>query len=1188
MSANSQKIALRPSSSHISCIDRLSTELFNICSDNFSSVKNHWSDTERNKLQVIELFEVGQFHETDILLLPYHNECRLKTSLKILKPANTERKIIFSVQSGSIPLPQSQLEKFKIIEQQFLLVTYTDYTMNGSFSADRYAIDIRFRPSCLRLIDPSLRQSAAHPAHLDAIIDPGMLHTVYTTFRGQDNGLLCVEPHYLYGHPHGLDGEKRESLIVDSVVSPKNFYSNNRDWGSNNRDWGQGPEEKRENLYSTFDKGKYGKENEDNFNDVKSKVSSMRPKFNVDVVKKRRDSIVSIASKLKHSDQLPTTQEREELLKATEVMSGFLSSMVVRCDDPNLEKAGGSIKEACEDNEESFYQYFINEDLEWDEFEGSCQPSGHQGNRHRPERVESGLGMSDVTTGWSKVYHSPDRDKQSPHSLPDTRHSHLNRTGSGLSLPIINPTNISEENNMRFQGIRPEIMTNNQMRPVLHQQPMARHAPPGHGQTYSQAMMASQAPLVPMPSMFGHPQQGGQANTEHPPLPGGHRAQPGLLPTPVAPPPAQANLPSQFGATQVYCPPENIWPPIEQAAVGMQQQQPQQQPQLQQQHVQQQQQQQQPPPQQQAPMQQQPQPPQLAQPLHHQRSHSDGSGSNGSRRSGPYRTPARGQGRGKAKIGRGGAGNNQGRPGNGQEIERTDKQKSSVPARFFDKFASIGYDNDNDYDNDNECGDDNDSSHIEMFNYETLSWFYSTMREEHREEATRLWHCVSRANKTLQFLYIREAQHKVLSPDEYRNEVVTTQSMLTSTIDEAQRNVEHLGTQFVTYIVNQAYALDNLLADVYHRAMRIPITKTQKEYFVWAASVVANSQTRECSTFTDMYPADVAGPRPGQSHVQATKSSSPGHTTPETPSTRTSAEPSLATPGATPGAVSTSSGVSTPSPAASVTTTNSPGSSQTSPAPGLDLLEVVFGKKEETEQQEMLKYKQVTDELEPVKRQIRGLTISEAETHLANLLSTAPAREGDRWARYRHNNLLGAIKDHLDALSACGFPASRLMTSLDGNNPAMTTGYTPSPITTRDSGASVNTTRDSGASAKNTPSPVPTPSSSREAGSPTGSGTPDSGSHPAPQAAIDGITPIANQGQYVPRHEPGDIMVGAIEDLEAALLPPDQLMEDAPLDPAMEEQNDDGNDNIFIMNSNATLNIFSPQTASVIEAIGKS
>ena len=1142
MSANNQKIALRPSSSHVSCIDRLSTELFNICSDNFSAVKNHWSDTERNKLQVIELFNVGQFQETDILLLPYHNECRLKTSLKILKPSNTERKIIFSVQSGSIPLPQSQLDKFEVIEQQFLLTTYTDYTLNGSFSVDRYAIDLRFRPSCLRLMDPALRQSAAHPAHLDAIIDPGTLYTVYTTFRAQDNGLLCVPPHYLYGHPHGLDEDRRESLIVDSVVSPKNFYSNSRDWG-------QSHDEGRECGPSTFDKLRFGKENERNFNDVKNRVSSMRPKISVEAIKKRRDSIVSIASKLKQPGQTPTSLEREELLRATEVMSGFMSSMVMRQDDPDLEKAGSNIKEACEGNEKSFYQFFTEEDLDWDDFGENYRSLGRQRSRHGTERAESGLGMSDVSAGWSKVYHSPQHDKKSSRSFPDTGPGHPDRTVSNLSLPIINTNRFSEDINMHFRGIRPEIMASTQLRPALHQQPLVRHVQPVHSQTYSQAVAAPPPIIAPMPSMYGHPQHGGQVNTEHLPPPGGHRAQPGLLPTPAAPPQAQANPPSQFGVNQVYCPPENVWPAIEQASHGGQQQQ------LQQQSLQQQQPHQQPP-QQQA----QPQPPlqppqQNTNQAHQPRSHQDGPGANGARRSGPYRTPARGQSqsqsRGKAKSGRG-------RSGNGHETERSDKQKSSVPTRFFDKFASIGYDDDdNDYysndDYDHEYDDDPSGIDLDFTN-ETLSWFCRTMREEHRDEATRLWHCVSRANKALQYLYTREAQHKVLSPEEYKEIVGTNQSMLTNTVEEAQRGVEHLGTQFVTYIVNQAYALDNLLADIYHRVMRIPVKSAQKEYFVWAASVVANNQTRENETFLNMYPAEVIGVRHGQQPARATKLNSPGQTMTEAPDAETPASPSPGISGVASGPGSTSSGTSSPETATSATTTSSPGVSQTPPAPGLDLLEVVFGRKEETEQQEMLRYKQVTDELEPVKRQIRDLTISEAETHLANLLSTAPACESDRWARYKHNNLLGAIKDHIEALSACGFPTSQLMTKLDDQgrkNPALTTGYTPSPVTFRDPGMQAGFTPSPGSTSGSSGGSCPGPNTDSE--------TSDTGNHVARVSAMDGITPIANPGQYVP----GEIMADAINDIEAALLPPEQLLEDGPLDAEAEGQNEDGNDNIL-------------------------
>ena len=136
-------IHLRLNPSHISCIDRLATELYNICTDNFHDVKDNWREKLRQSITNIELFEMDGFEETGILGLPYHNEYNLVTSLDVEKPTNTERKITFSILANKIPLPSGQRGMFEPTITTYTLTTYTDYNLNSNFTVSKIQYELK-------------------------------------------------------------------------------------------------------------------------------------------------------------------------------------------------------------------------------------------------------------------------------------------------------------------------------------------------------------------------------------------------------------------------------------------------------------------------------------------------------------------------------------------------------------------------------------------------------------------------------------------------------------------------------------------------------------------------------------------------------------------------------------------------------------------------------------------------------------------------------------------------------------------------------------------------------------------------------------------------------------------------------------------------------------------------------------
>ena len=469
-------ILLRLNPSHVSCIDRLATELYNICTDNFHNVKNNWRDDLRQDITNIELYEVYGFKETGIFKLPYHSEYNLETVLSVDKPSNTERRIKMSILSNKIPLPSSQKSSFAPTIMSYVLTTYTDYSLNNNFSVSKYNMSLKFRPSCLRLKLNGQRAKVACPAHLDAIVNLDIDQTIFTTFSPQDNGLLNVPEDYLFGGQESMTKPIRENLL-NSRVSLKDLGPRGRDSGIESRE---------SNQQSSFDRDRFGRNNEKHMDEAKDYLRTMR-NLGVEAgsLLKRRDSLSALSARLK-ANKVPSSKDATELAAATDTLANIIDTWMIeeaRENGPSVNNDGENISHLYEKKVEEISQFVLGESEPL--MNDKSLPDPHD-RRQSPfndlrtlcpatnsvNRVESGLGTSSPSLVWDRsqdtfIFNDPASGSRDTFSLECDYPS------------FINPEYVSDPG-MPYKSnkIRQEILA-----PVRHEQhhrqPEEHHRPRG-------------------------------------------------------------------------------------------------------------------------------------------------------------------------------------------------------------------------------------------------------------------------------------------------------------------------------------------------------------------------------------------------------------------------------------------------------------------------------------------------------------------------------------------------------------------------------------------------------------------------------------------------------------------------------------------------------------------------------------
>ena len=1066
-------IHLRLNPSHISCIDRLATELYNICTDNFHDVKDNWREKLRQSITNIELFEMDGFEETGILGLPYHNEYNLVTSLDVEKPTNTERKIIFSILANKIPLPSGQRGMFEPTITTYTLTTYTDYNLNSNFTVSKYNMSLKFRPSCLRLKTEGRRTKAAYPAHLDAIINLDIDQTIYTTFSPQDNGLLNVQEDYLFGGQESMTRPSREDLL-SSKVSLRDLNSRGRDL----RTGGGGSFQK-----SSFDRDRFGRENETQMNEAKSYLRSMKDRgVGTGSMIKRRDSLSALSERLK-MNRVPSSRDVDELVSATGALATVLDTLVIESSVPG---DGDNIHQILEEKVSELSQFVLGESET--STNNKSMPGGHgrrfsfhEGCRSLSpttsyiDRTESGLGTSDLSMVWD-----PSQDAFRFNS-PATGSRDTFGHECDYYPSFINPEYISEPDMpYKTDKIRQDILA-----PVRKQQ--------HHRQSddYSQPRGGASRP--------GYNTAGHSTRGEHAESPRDARARPRTPPR--DPPPRAGRGRGQAGRERpkvtrrspMYPADDDFWPEDNRGTS-----------------------------------------PALKSAHRHR-----------PRGVNPPQFYARspGSSRGRGRAGPGLRGSGRGASG----------RRGSVPARFFDKWCSIGYD-DIIYDL---LGDNIDGYDLRDYD---VSHDFSTMDEENREEATAMWHSLAQANQALQELYRRETT-RVIEPYEYEEMVVKTRSLLSDTVEDVQRRAETFGVMFVTYVTTQAIALDKLLTHVYKRIMKHPVSAEDNEYANWGASVLANRVSRAQPRFREFYPEAAA-----EDDISSARSSEPGGTT----MTPGSASPAASQP--------PQSGANTPAPSTqsasesglNTSSGSDTGSSTDATSLTVSLLDVVYGNQEELRQQELLQYKQAADDLEPLKRRIQDMGYTEAKAQYDDLKRNPPSENMDKWGKYKHSAVLGMVESHLHALDLVGSPraSNNAKPSPRQATPSSAPGPSPGPT----GGHTSDSPRG------HTPGSEPATHGSVSSGSPPKTGpeprqpTVTSERRPAPpasQPAVACVAPLANTAKPEAR-EPNSGLAD-LEELESVLDPPEQILDDAPGDENLDGQDENGNDTQHL-----TINLMEP------------